>query len=60
LDETSQNISLDVYSVSGQLVLKKYFYGTSTFNFDLSHCSRGVYLVKMVYDGESYTQKIIK
>jgi len=60
LDETSQNISLDVYSVSGQLVLKKYFYGTSTFNFDLSHCSQGVYLVKMVYDGESYTQKIIK
>ncbi|GHT77447.1 hypothetical protein FACS189463_3660 [Bacteroidia bacterium] len=60
LDETAQNIHLDVYSVSGQLVLRNYFYNTSNFGFNLSHCNKGVYLAKIVYDGKSYIQKIIK
>jgi len=60
LDETARNISVDVYTVSGQLVLKKYFYGTSTFDFDLSHCNQGVYLVKITYDGKNCVQKLIK
>ena len=60
LSETARNISLDVYSVGGQLVLKKYYYGASAFGFDLSHCSKGVYVVKINYDGKLFTQKLIR
>jgi len=60
LDETAQNIRLDVYSVDGQLVMEKYFYGTSAFGFDLSYCSRGVYVVKVAYGGKVFTQKVVQ
>jgi len=60
LDETARNISVDVYAVSGQLVLRKYFYGTSTFDFDLSHCNQGVYLVKIAYDEKNCVKKLIR
>jgi len=60
IDEQARNISVDVYSIGGQLVLRKYYYGTSAFDFDLSHCNQGVYLVKIVYDGKPCMQKIIK
>ena len=60
LDEAARHISLDVYSLSGQLVLKKYYYASSAFDFDLSHCSKGVYLVKVLYGGKCYMQKIIR
>ena len=60
LDEVARNISLDVYSIDGQLVLRKYFSGTSVFDFDLSYCNRGVYLVKITYDGKNCVQKLIK
>ena len=60
LDEKAHEIIVDVYSITGQLVLKKYYYGTSTLDFDLSHCNRGVYLVKIVYDGKNNAQKLIK
>ena len=60
LGETARNISVDVYSMNGQLVLKRHYYGTSTFDFNLSHCSQGIYLVKIMYEGKPYMQKIIK
>jgi len=60
LDETARNISLDVYAINGQLVLRKYFSGTSVFDFDLSHCNQGVYLAKITYDGKNYVQKLIR
>lgn len=60
LNGTMNTISVDVYSINGQLVLRKQFYGTSTFDFDLSHCNQGVYLVKIIYDGKLYTQKILR
>ncbi|MDR0798948.1 MAG: T9SS type A sorting domain-containing protein [Dysgonamonadaceae bacterium] len=60
LDESARNIRLDVYSINGQLVLKNYFYNTSGFGFDLSHCNQGVYIVKVNYDGERFVQKVVK
>jgi len=60
LDKTARNISVDVYSTSGQLVLRKYFYGTSTFDFNLSYCSQGVYVINITYDGKNNVQKLIK
>lgn len=60
LDETARDIRVEVYAVNAQRVFRKDYYGTAAFGFDLSHCGKGVYLVKIKYDGDSYVQKIVK
>jgi peptidoglycan hydrolase CwlO-like protein len=60
LNNSCRNIVVNVYTVNGQLVLRDYFYNTSSFNFDLSHYGQGVYLVNILYDNAKNTQKIIK
>ena len=60
LNKPYQNINVDIYSINGQLVLRKYFYNTTLFDLDLSHCTKGVYLINIKYDDNLLSQKIIK
>jgi hypothetical protein len=60
LNTRAQNISVDVFSANGQLILRKYYHNDSLFNIDLSHCSKGVYLIKTLYDGKLFIQKVVK
>jgi len=60
LPQSANRISVDVFAANGQLVFRSYYYNTSVFDVNLSHCSQGVYIAKIVCDGNVYTQKIVK
>ncbi|MDR0830052.1 MAG: T9SS type A sorting domain-containing protein [Prevotellaceae bacterium] len=58
---STQNITINVYAVSGQLVLINHYYNTNNFDFNLSHCPSGVYIVSLLLDNQQYyVQKVIR
>ncbi len=53
-------IHLSVYSISGQLLVKKSFDHTGTITLDLQHLSGGVYFLQVDDGKKSMTRKFIK
>jgi hypothetical protein len=60
LPEFANKVSIDVFSLNGQLVLRDYRYNSSAFDVSLSHCSSGIYIAKIIYDGKNYARKLVK
>jgi hypothetical protein len=60
LIETNNNteFEIEIYSINGQLVHKEHISGTSY--LDLSALDKGTYLLKLISNKETYTQKVIK
>jgi len=56
---SQQDVRLNVYSVGGQLVLSKDYHNATTFDFNLSHCPRGIYVV-VLNGNQRYVRKVVK
>jgi hypothetical protein len=55
----SQNLDLAIYSMTGQLVMKELFRNTSTIDLDVSGLTKGIYILRINTDKDSYNTRII-
>ncbi|NDP20490.1 MAG: T9SS type A sorting domain-containing protein [Paludibacter sp.] len=55
----SANYSLYVYNMEGKIILNEKFNGSEA-GFDISSCSNGVYILKIVTADKKYMQKLVK
>ena len=55
----SQNLDLAIYNMTGQLVMKELFHNTNTINLDVSGLTKGIYILKLNTDKDSYNTRII-
>lgn len=55
----SQNIELELYNMTGQVVLRESFRNTSTIGVDVSGLTKGIYIMKLRTDKDSYNTRII-
>lgn len=60
LDNNVENLNIEVYSVTGQLVISKQFKETNLATINLHEFPIGSYIVKVQTDFEIYSKKIIK
>ncbi|MDD4068737.1 MAG: T9SS type A sorting domain-containing protein, partial [Bacteroidales bacterium] len=52
--------SFSLYNINGQLLLKSEKLKTKREKLNLSNFSKGVYIIKIVTDKNSYTRKVIR
>ncbi|MBN1185848.1 MAG: T9SS type A sorting domain-containing protein [Bacteroidales bacterium] len=55
----SQNLDVEIYSVTGQLVLRESFHNTSAISLDVSGLKKGIYVLKLNTEKETYNTRII-
>jgi hypothetical protein len=55
----SQNLDVEIYSMTGQLVMKELLRNTSTVSLDVSGLTKGIYILKLNTDTDSYNTRII-
>ncbi|MFA7686353.1 MAG: T9SS type A sorting domain-containing protein [Moheibacter sp.] len=60
LKEKSNNISLNIYDLTGKRVAQNTFENSNKLNVNLSHLPPGTYVIHLVADGKKWTQKWIK
>lgn len=58
-DSPSQKLDIELYSVTGQLVLRESFRNTGTIGLDVSGLTKGIYILKLNTDKEIYNTRII-
>jgi hypothetical protein len=57
--EVASDAVVEIYSLIGELIERTNFSGESRYHFDLSHRAKGVYLVRIINDGQIYTAKVV-
>lgn len=57
-DEPIQNVQVDLILINGQLLHTYYFSESSSIN--ISNLPKGVYLVKVIYEKNSFVEKLVK
>jgi len=55
----SQNLDLAIYNMTGQLVKKGLFRNTGTIELNVSDLTKGIYILKINTDTDSYNTRII-
>ncbi len=58
--EKPGTFEVGIWNISGQEVVAPQKYNEQAFDIGLSHLPPGIYLLKAVHNGHSYTEKIIK
>jgi hypothetical protein len=59
LNEPVQRLSLEIYNITGQLVMNRIFQNTSTVDLDVSGLTKGIYLLKVNTDKGIYNTRVI-
>lgn len=58
LDCPIPNVEMSIYSMSGILVLSKTFKEAATYSFDVSELDKGMYIVRLLGEGQYWQDKI--
>jgi hypothetical protein len=53
------NAVIEIYSLMGELIERSHLSGNTRYNFDLSHRSKGVYLIRIIDEGQIHTAKVV-
>jgi len=59
LNATVSKLDVEIYSVTGQLVMNEIFRNTNTVGLDVSALADGIYILKLNTDKETYNSRII-
>jgi hypothetical protein len=59
LNDMSRNLNVEIYNMTGQLVMNEIFRNTSTIGLDVSGLTKGIYVLKLNTDKETYNTRII-
>ena len=59
IEDCSGNVDVSVYSVTGRMYLSRTF-DAPTFTLDLTDCPPGIFLVRIVNNGNSVIKIVIK
>jgi len=57
---TCKQALIDVFNTNGSLIYSKTFRNATNMNIDLTGNATGIYIVKVIADGVSYEEKIVK
>lgn len=60
LGHEASSIRVELYDMNGRIVEQLPLQDMRTFDFDISKLSTGVYVFKVLYDGETSSQKLVK
>ena len=59
IDNYSKSVNLSVYSLLGELITEKLDMDNESLSLDLSNNERGVYLVKIATDSDSFVKRVV-
>jgi hypothetical protein len=59
LNETVQKLNVEIYNITGQLVLNRMFQNTNSVNLDVSGLTNGIYILRLNTDKETFNSRII-
>jgi hypothetical protein len=59
LNDISRNLDVEIYNMTGQLVMKEIFYNIITVGLDVSGLTNGIYILKLNTDKDIYNTRII-
>lgn len=59
-EESAEKVTIEVIDMMGTVHVSEEVYGKSSHSINLEELSKGIYLVRVVSDGENYTKQIVK
>lgn len=59
-DKNYNNLSVSFFDITGKSILKRTAKNITSININLTNLSNGIYFMKVIADGKSYTSKISK
>jgi len=59
LSEIHENVDLNIYNTSGQLMFKQQYHNTKTITDYLQNLTTGIYIVNIIADGEPVSAKLM-
>jgi hypothetical protein len=59
LNDISRNLDVEIYNMTGQLIKNEIFHNISTIELDVSGLMKGIYILKLNTDKETYKTRLI-
>jgi hypothetical protein len=59
LNDISRNLDVEIYNMTGQLIKNEIFHNISTIEMDVSGLTKGIYILKLNTDKETFNTRII-